>query len=71
MMKRLKRLIQLSVLIQNRISALVLVNDKNAVAINPNIWNTRKLILADILAFAEKHASSNFNKMIPEAGNAV
>ncbi|HEX9250996.1 MAG TPA: zf-HC2 domain-containing protein [Ignavibacteriaceae bacterium] len=49
----------------NQISALVLVNDKNAVAINPNIWNTRKLILADILAFAEKHASPNFNKMIP------
>lgn len=49
----------------NQISALVLVNDQNAVAINPNIWNTRKLILADILAFAEKHASSNFNKMIP------
>ncbi len=48
-----------------QISALVLVNDQNAVAINPNIWNTRKLILADILAFAEKHASSNFNKMIP------
>ncbi len=50
----------------DKISALVLVNDKNSVAINPNIWNTRKLILADILAFAEKHASSNFNKMIPE-----
>lgn len=49
-----------------QISALVLVNNQNAVAINPNIWNTRKLILADILAFAEKHAASNFNKMIPE-----
>jgi hypothetical protein len=49
----------------DQISALVLVNDQNAVAINPNIWNTRKLILADILAFAEKHASSDFNKMIP------
>jgi hypothetical protein len=49
----------------DQISSLVLVNDQNAVAINPNIWNTRKLILADILAFAEKHATSNFNKMIP------
>lgn len=49
----------------NQISAMVLVNDQNAVAINPNIWNTRKIILADILAFAEKHAASNFNKMIP------
>ena len=49
----------------DQISTLVLVNDQNAVAINPIIWNTRKLILADILAFAEKHASSDFNKMIP------
>jgi hypothetical protein len=49
----------------DQISSLVLVNDQNAVAINPNIWNTRKLILADILAFAEKQATSNFNKMIP------
>lgn len=48
-----------------QISALVLVNDKNAMAINPNIWNTRKLILADILAFAEKHASYDLNKMMP------
>ena len=44
----------------NQISSLVLVNDQNAVAINPKIWNTRKLILADILAFAEKHASIKF-----------
>jgi hypothetical protein len=49
----------------DEISGLVLVNDQNSVAINPNIWNTRKLILADILAFAEKHASRNYNKMIP------
>ncbi|HRQ52607.1 MAG TPA: hypothetical protein PL018_00005 [Ignavibacteriaceae bacterium] len=50
----------------DQISSLVLVNNKNAVAINPKIWNTRKLILADILAFAKNHASSNLNKIIPE-----
>ncbi|HCY76317.1 MAG TPA: hypothetical protein DHV28_10380 [Ignavibacteriales bacterium] len=51
-----------------QISGLVLVNDKNSVAINPKIWNTRKLILADILAFAKKHASANFNKIVPPEG---
>ena len=43
---------------------MVLVNDKNAVAINPNIWNTRKAILADIISFAQKHASDNLNKIV-------
>jgi len=47
------------------ISGLVLVNDKNSVAINPNIWNTRKIILADILAFAKKHAGNNYSKILP------
>lgn len=47
-----------------QLSSLVLVNDKNAVAINPNIWNTRKAILADIISFAQKHASDNLNKIV-------
>lgn len=49
----------------DRISGMVLVNDKNAVAINPGIWNTRKLIIADILAFAKKHSPQNLYKLIP------
>src|SRR5574338_683959 len=49
----------------DQISGLVLVNDKNSVAINPKIWSTRKLILDDILSFAKKHKSANFNKIIP------
>jgi len=48
-----------------RISGMVLVNEKNAVAINPGIWNTRKLILADILAFAERHSPQKLYKLIP------
>jgi hypothetical protein len=48
-----------------QLSSLVLVNDKNAVAINPNIWNTRKAILADIVSFSQSHAKDNFNKLIP------
>ncbi len=49
----------------DEISALVLVNDKNSVAINPNIWNTRKIILADILAFAKRHAGESYSQIIP------
>lgn len=51
----------------DQLSALVLVNDKNSVAINPNIWNTRKVILADILAFAKRHAGNNYLKILPSA----
>lgn len=49
----------------DQLSALVLVNDKNSVAISPNIWSTRKVILADILAFAKKHAGQNYVKILP------
>lgn len=31
----------------------ILVNDKNTVAINPNLWNYQKAIVAEILAFAK------------------
>ena len=49
----------------DKISSLVLVNDKNSVAINPNIWNTRKIILADILSFAQRHADHNYSRILP------
>jgi hypothetical protein len=49
----------------DQLSSLVLVNDKNSVAINPTIWNTRKAILADIISFAQKSASVNFSKIVP------
>lgn len=49
----------------DQLSSLVLVNDKNSVAINPNIWNTRKVILADILAFAKRYAGQNYSKILP------
>jgi hypothetical protein len=49
----------------DQLSSLVLVNDKNSVAINPNIWNTRKVILADILSFAKKHAGQNYSRILP------
>ncbi|MFZ2324956.1 MAG: hypothetical protein WAV89_14835 [Ignavibacteriaceae bacterium] len=47
-----------------KISSLVLVNEKNSVAINPTLWNTRKAILADIITFAQKHASNDLGKLV-------
>lgn len=47
-----------------KISSQVLVSDKNAIAINPNIWNLRKAVLADILSFAKKHGNENFQKIV-------
>jgi hypothetical protein len=43
----------------------VLVNDKNTVAINPNIWNYNKAILADIIAFANSANKKEFAKISP------
>ena len=43
----------------------VLVNDKNTVAINPNLWNYHKAIFADIMAFAKDANGNEFNKIIP------
>jgi DNA-binding protein YbaB len=43
----------------------VLVNDKNTVAINPNIWNYNKAVLADIIAFANSANKKEFAKICP------
>jgi hypothetical protein len=43
----------------------LLVNEKNTVAINPNLWNYRKAIFADVLAAAEKLNQKEFHKMVP------
>jgi hypothetical protein len=43
----------------------VLVNDKNTVAINPNLWNYNKAILADIMSFARDANKEEFNKIVP------
>ncbi|HSP86970.1 MAG TPA: zf-HC2 domain-containing protein, partial [Ignavibacteriaceae bacterium] len=42
----------------------ILVNDKNTVAISPNLWNYQKAIVADILSFA-KGRSKDVNDAIP------
>lgn len=43
----------------------VLVNDKNTVAINPNLWNYNKAIVADIMSFARDANREQFNKIVP------
>lgn len=43
----------------------VLVNDKNTVAINPNLWNYRKAIFADLLVAAEKFKIQGFDRIVP------
>ncbi len=43
----------------------VLVNDKNTVAINPNLWNYNKAIVADIISFAHDANKDEFNKIVP------
>ncbi|MCL5028384.1 MAG: hypothetical protein M1480_05115 [Bacteroidetes bacterium] len=43
----------------------VLVNDKNTVAINPNIWNYNKALTADLISFAANVNKNNFQKIIP------
>ncbi len=43
----------------------VLVNDKNTVAINPNLWNLRKAIFADLLVASEKLNKVKFDRIVP------
>jgi hypothetical protein len=43
----------------------VLVNDKNTVAINPNLWSYRKAIFADLLVAAEKLKIKGFERIVP------
>lgn len=43
----------------------VLVNDKNTIAINPNLWNYNKAIVADLMSFARNANQEEFNKIVP------
>jgi len=44
----------------------VLVNENNTVAINPNLWNIRKAIFADLLVAAEQLNKSKFDRIVPK-----
>jgi hypothetical protein len=43
----------------------VLVNEKNTIAINPNLWNLRKAIFADLLVASEKLNKVKFDRIVP------
>lgn len=43
----------------------ILVNENNTVAINPNLWNYNKALVADLLAFAEKSNKKQYVKLVP------
>lgn len=43
----------------------VLVNEKNTIAINPNLWNLRKTIFADLLVASEKLNKVKFDRIVP------
>jgi len=43
----------------------ILINDKNTVAINPELWNYNKAIFADIMTFAENANNEEFVKIMP------
>ena len=47
----------------------VLVNEKNTVAINPNVWNMRKAIFADLLVASEKMNKIKFDRIVPKGIN--
>ncbi len=48
----------------------VLVSDKNAIVINPNLWNYQKAIAAEILAFAKSKNASVYNNIVPHQTKA-
>jgi len=43
----------------------VLVNENNTVAINPNLWNYREAIFADLLVLAEDLNKEEYYKVVP------
>jgi hypothetical protein len=48
----------------------VLVNEKNTIALNPNLWNLRKAIFADLLVASEKLNKAKFDRIVPEGISA-
>jgi len=55
----------------NDLQAQVLVNEKNTVAINPNIWNFNKAIAMDLISFAQKVNRKVSQKEFPTAASPL
>jgi len=47
------------------LEAQVLVNENSTIAINPNLWNLRKAIFADLLVASEKLNKTKFERIVP------
>ena len=55
----------------NDLQAQVLVNEKNTVAINPNIWNFNKALTMDLVSFAQKINKNVAKNIVPPGYNPV
>jgi hypothetical protein len=51
----------------DQLKSQVLVNDNNTLAINANLWNYHRAILADIMSFAQRANQKAFNQIVPAA----
>jgi len=49
----------------DELESQILVNENSTVAINPNLWNYNKALVADLLAFAEKSNKKQYIKLVP------
>ncbi|HKI77762.1 MAG TPA: hypothetical protein VKA26_04405 [Ignavibacteriaceae bacterium] len=49
----------------------ILINGNNTVAINKNLWNYNKALIADLYAYAEKNNQKVFAKIIPAGYKSV
>ncbi|MBZ0200703.1 MAG: hypothetical protein K8H86_12610, partial [Ignavibacteriaceae bacterium] len=54
---------------RDELETQVLSNDKNTIAINSNLWNYSKAIVADLMLFAKDANQSEFAKIIPAGYN--
>lgn len=50
----------------NDLNSQVLVNDKNTLAVNPNIWNYQNAIRTDLIKYAANTNSEVVKKILPE-----
>ncbi len=49
----------------DNLQSQVLVNEKNTVAINPNIWNFNKALVADLISFAARANKQKMRNVLP------
>ena len=55
----------------NDLQSQVLVNEKNTVAINPNIWNFNKALAMDLISFAQRINGVESRRIVPREFNQL